>query len=510
MPRDAAIEYAENGTDPVATYTAVDPEGAEIKWSLSGVDASLFSIEGGVLAFVKSPNFEAAKDDGGDNIYDVMVEATDGTGHVGREAVKVEVTNVDEDGTVKLSALQPAPDVPFTATLTDIDGPADLSGSADWQWSRSTSTSGGWTDIDKATSKAYTPDEDDEDSGYYLRATAKYRDRQSPSGADKDKTASMVSANKVIALRSSNNKPEFADVQDPDGVGDDEIEEAVAKRTVAETATAGQLVGDPVTAEDRDSDDVLTYTLADASDKFVIDRATGQISVAKGAEFNHGADEDIDGAEGATYRVTVIATDPTNEPPAGVPADADIAVTAAGAYGTVDVVITVTQVDEPPLITVMVNDSPNEDKVVAVSFEETTGDITTALAAFTALDAEDEDGDLDSGATLGIRGADSGKFDFDPTDGMLMFKAAPAAAPNFEKPADADKDNVYEVTITAADGNANMATRDVKVTVTNAEEAGTVKLSQTQPRVGVAITASYSDPDGGLASADLAVVEDRC
>ena len=35
--QDAAIEYAENGTDPVVTYTAVDPEGAAIKWSLSGV-----------------------------------------------------------------------------------------------------------------------------------------------------------------------------------------------------------------------------------------------------------------------------------------------------------------------------------------------------------------------------------------------------------------------------------------------------------------------------------------
>ena len=104
--------------------------------------------------------------------------------------------------------------------------------------------------------------------------------------------------------------------------------------------------------------------------------------------------------------------------------------------------------------------------------------------------------------TLGIRGADSSKFAIN-AEGELTFKAAPGfAAPNFEKPADADKDNVYEVTITAADGNANMATRDVKVTVTNAEEAGTVKLSQPRPRVGVAITASYSDPDGGLASAE--------
>ena len=57
------------------------------------------------------------------------------------------------------------------------------------------------------------------------------------------------------------------------------------------------------------------------------------------------------------------------------------------------------------------------------------------------------------------------------------------------------------MTITATDGNANMATRDVKVTVTNAEEGGKVTLSQPRPRVGLAITAGYSDPDGGLASA---------
>ena len=160
-----------------------------------------------------------------------MVEATDGTGHVGRKAVMVEVTNVDEDGTVELSALQPAPSVAFTATLTDIDNPgadpatainglADLSGSAEWQWSKSLSTSSGWTDIDKATSSAYTPDEDGGDSGYYLRATAKYEDRQSPNGADNDKTASMVSANKVLTLRTSNEVPEFAAVQDPEGVDD--------------------------------------------------------------------------------------------------------------------------------------------------------------------------------------------------------------------------------------------------------------------------------------------------
>ena len=58
----------------------------------------------------------------------------------------------------------------------------------------------------------------------------------------------MVSANKVLALRGSNEIPEFDEVQDPDGENPGDM--AIAKRTVTETAAAGQLVGDPVTAED--------------------------------------------------------------------------------------------------------------------------------------------------------------------------------------------------------------------------------------------------------------------
>ena len=52
------------GPDSVATYTAVDPEGVAIKWSLSGDDAADFTIAGGVLAFVKSPDFEKPADAG--------------------------------------------------------------------------------------------------------------------------------------------------------------------------------------------------------------------------------------------------------------------------------------------------------------------------------------------------------------------------------------------------------------------------------------------------------------
>ena len=131
----------------------------------------------------------------------------------------------------------------FTAALTDIDGPAtDLTGSAEWQWSRSQSASGGWEDIDKATSSMeYTPDVDGKDSGYYLRATAKYKDKQSPSGADNDKTASMVSANMVLVLRASNKAPEFAAAVRT--LMEDTMTSEVAKRTVTETAAGGSARG---------------------------------------------------------------------------------------------------------------------------------------------------------------------------------------------------------------------------------------------------------------------------
>ena len=87
-------------------------------------------------------------------------------------------------------------------------------------------------------------------------------------------------------------------------------------------------------------------------------------------------------------------------------------------------------------------------------------------------------------------GDDAGDFQLSSA-GALSF----SSQPNFELPADADTDNVYEVTLQATVGDIT-DTYDVVVTVTNAEEAGTVTLSPTsRPRVGTAITAALTDPD---------------
>ena len=56
---DGPIKYAENGTGVVATFTAVDPEGESIVWSLAaGTDMDDFDIENGVLRFKSAPDFE--------------------------------------------------------------------------------------------------------------------------------------------------------------------------------------------------------------------------------------------------------------------------------------------------------------------------------------------------------------------------------------------------------------------------------------------------------------------
>ena len=70
--------FRENGTGSLYTYRATDPERGTITWLKAGVDASFFTIdERGALSFTNPPNFEARADSGGDNVYDVTVQARD-------------------------------------------------------------------------------------------------------------------------------------------------------------------------------------------------------------------------------------------------------------------------------------------------------------------------------------------------------------------------------------------------------------------------------------------------
>ena len=463
------IDYAENGMGSVAVFTAEDPEGADIVWSLSGDDAGDFTIEGGVLRFKNPPDFEDPKGGNQTNTYMVMVVASDGTTSVPSGLVTVMVTNEDEPGMVMLSTLQPQAGVDITASLTDPDGAFNTGASipaADvmWQWARSSTMNGTYTNISGASGTGadaamYTVK--DVDVGMYLRATATYTDRSSTRAGANDRTKAAVSANAAQAEPRVNNKtPVFTPVE--------------TTRAVYENTPAGEPVGAPVVATDDDA--VLTYTLrVDDLVNFDIDAATGQLLTKS----------DLDFETTPTYTVMVTATDPFGVPDPAVAGD------------TATVMINVVDVDEPP--EVEGEDSVSFDELLGLGPEETLPSNPTGLTidryvgTYTATAKEETDNTIHTIADDGwdVSGADKSKFDID--EGVLYFKEAP----DFEDSGDADGNNVYEVTVEVTDSGFIVGEKDVTVTVTNGDDDGKVTLSSGRPTVGEAITAMLTDADGG-------------
>ena len=173
----SSSEYAENGANRVATYTASSPEDREeVAWSLSGADSGNFSIDSGALRFGALPDYESPSDADTNNAYSVTVAASDGSTPVTKD-VTVTVTNQDEAGTLALSPVPPRLGTALAATVTDPDGSA--SGVA-WTWERSSGRNE-WSVIGGAASSSYTPV--NADAGHYLRATASYTD---PHGSGKN------------------------------------------------------------------------------------------------------------------------------------------------------------------------------------------------------------------------------------------------------------------------------------------------------------------------------------
>jgi hypothetical protein len=91
----ASFSVAEN-TTAVTSVTSTDADaGATKTYSISGTDAARFTIgsSSGVLEFSSAPNFENPTDSGTNNVYDVIVQVSDGT-NTDTQAIDVTVTNV--------------------------------------------------------------------------------------------------------------------------------------------------------------------------------------------------------------------------------------------------------------------------------------------------------------------------------------------------------------------------------------------------------------------------------
>ena len=225
------------------------------------------------------------------------------------------------------------------------------------------------------------------------------------------------------------------------------------ERAVAENTPAGVNIGTPVAATDPDRGDRLTYSLDNAgADFFEIVSTSGQLRTK--------APLDYEDATRRRYFVDVTVRDSRD-----ANGDPDMAPDA-----TITVTITVDDENEKPEVS-------GQDSIPYL--ENGTGSVAT----YTATDPERDR------ISWSLAGSDSGHFTIDR--GALSFRAAP----DFENPVDANRDNVYQVTVRASDG-PNEGTLPVTVTVTNVDEAGAILLSSLQPQVGTALTPTLTDPDG--------------
>ena len=109
------------------TAMATDADGDDLTYSLSGTDAALFTINPatGVVSFIAPPDFEDPGDVGGDNVYDIMVTATDGPNPT-NQRVAITVTNVNDNAPVFTSPatanVEENQTAAYTAVATDADG----------------------------------------------------------------------------------------------------------------------------------------------------------------------------------------------------------------------------------------------------------------------------------------------------------------------------------------------------------------------------------------------------
>ncbi len=189
-------------------------------------------------------------------------------------------------------------------------------------------------------------------------------------------------------------------------------------RTVAENTSGNTAFDSPVGATDQDGD-TLTYSISGTA--FSIDTTNGQLKT--NAKLNYEAK--------SSYSVQVDVTDNRG--------------------GSANIAVTVNVTD--------VNESPTIGGSTDVSYKENG---TTTVATYTATDPEKDK------ITWTLKsGGDNNRFSINAS-GALSF----ASSPDYEKPQDVGKNNVYNITVKATDDGSpkKSAEKSVEVTVTDVNE----------------------------------------
>jgi VCBS repeat-containing protein len=438
----------ENTTGP-NTVTAFDPDaGATLTWSITGgADAALFTINGaGVLSLINPANFEAPADQNADNVYQVIVQVSDGT-LTDTQTLNVTVANANEapvitsngGGVVGGYTISENTTGPNPITAFDPDAGANLTysiiGGADA--ARFTISAGVLSLLNPANFEA--PTDQNGDNVYEVIV-------QVSDGTLTDTQTinlTVTNANEAPVITSG-------------GGGPSAVIPGVENSTTVTTLVAA----------DPDAGASLTWSIITGRDgaRFAINPATGVLTFVAAPNFEAPTDQNADGV----YEVDVQVSD------------------GQGGTDVQTVFVNVGNVNEAPVITSNGGGATGGYTI----FENTLGPNT--VSAF----------DPDAGANLTysiIGGADAALFTMNGAGVLSLINP-----PNFEAPADQNGDNVYEVIVQASDGTLT-DTQTISLTVINANEAPVITSNGGGPVGGYTIsentlgpnTVTAADPDAG-------------
>jgi hypothetical protein len=431
----AAVSIAENGT-AVASVAATDVDGpTTFTYSISGgADASKFNINSatGALTFKVAPNFEVKSDVGANNVYDVIVRVSDGS-LFDTQAIAVTVTNVNEAPVITSGGGG------STASYSIAENASFVAFASASDPENSTVS---WSIVGGADAARFTINF----GGALNLVPAPNFEAPTDAGGNNvydviiQASDGVFTDTQAIAVTVTNVNE--APVITSDGGG------ATAALTVAEN---GQAVTGVTSTDPENS--TRTYSISGGADaaKFSIDAATGALSFVAAPNFENPADA---GANNV-YDVIVRASD-------GTLAD------------TQAVAVTVANVNEAPAVT-----SDGGGATATLQIDENGTAVTT-------VQADDPDGSVPTFAIAG--GADAALFSIDSATGALAF----LAAPDYETPADADLDNVYEVTVAAGDGGL-FDLQDISVSIADLlEQEGAALTAGHQYATTMPIGAEYA------------------
>lgn len=550
----AAASFAENGTGVAYDTDATDADNlGALTYSLSGADAALFAIDAstGEVSFLASPDFENPHDDDGNNVYDIIVTASDGSLTTSR-SVAIAVADQNEAPKIVGDGL---PEI----LVANHQGGQTNQNSGDFQFSSGGffAVNGGYpygmdtADINNDGWLDFAVTGDNGVGRLYLNnGDGTYTDSGNQFPAQFQSQAKFLDVNNDGRLELAFvNIHGSLDIYSNDGTGSFSLSQQVSGGAVS--VNIGDLNGDGyadlvlsmpfnsekiffndgtghfvASAQQFPAEESYGGVLADLNGDGSLDLVVANASLPSKLYFNDGSGGMVD--SGQSFDSGSVVAGDLNE-------DGHVDLIFAGSSGSHvylnngngtllqagSIAFPVNQIvdlNNDGHLDLVSNNYPNEIKIYAgdgmgdfVLAGTLTGQANSlhvadvgiasgsiAVAENTLTVARLRGFDPDAGQTLTysiVGGEDASQFAIDANTGQLSF----VAAPNYEAPSDVGTENVYQVSVQVSDGHGGTATQVFSVSVTNVNEAPSftsgTSASVAENSAGAAYDADAVDPD---------------